>query len=49
MVRTSNALGADLIPGWRAKIPYASWSKKQNIKQKQYFDKFSKDIKNGPH
>ena len=27
----SNARGAGLIPGWGTKIPYALWSKKQNI------------------
>ena len=28
----SNAGGAGLIPGWRAKIPHASWSKKPEHK-----------------
>ena len=45
----SNAGGAGLIPGWGAKIPRASWPKNQNIKQKQYCNKFNKDFKNGPH
>jgi len=45
----SNAGGAGLIPGQEAKIPYALWPKKQNIKQKQYCKKFNKDFKNGPH
>ena len=36
------------MPGWGAKIPHASWPKNQNIKQKQYFNKFNKDFKNGP-
>ena len=51
MVKTSpsNAGGAGLIPGWGAKIPHASWPKNQNIKQKQYCNKFNKDLKNGPH
>ena len=31
---TSNARGEGLIPGWGAKLPHASWPKKQNIKQK---------------
>ena len=31
-----------------AKILHASWSKNQN-KQKQYCNKFNKDLKNGPH
>ena len=45
----SNAGGAGLIPGQEAKIPYASQPKNQNIKQKQYCNKFNKDFKNGPH
>ena len=32
MVRPSNAVGADLVPGWRAKIPSASWPKKKKSK-----------------
>ena len=38
----SNAGGAGSIPGQGAKIPHASWPKNQNIKQKQYFNKFNK-------
>ena len=51
MVKTSpfSAAGAGLIPNQGAKIPHASQSKNQNIKQKQYCNKFSKDFKNGPH
>ena len=51
MVRTSpsNAGGVGSIPGRGAKIPYASRPKNQNIKQKQYCDKFNKDFKNGLH
>ena len=41
--------GAGLIPGWGAKFPHALQPKNQNIKQKQYCNKFSKDFKNGPH
>ena len=44
----SNAEGADLIPGWGAKISHASWPNKL-IKQKQYCNKFNKDFKNGLH
>ena len=40
--------GAGSIPGWGAKIPQASGPKNQNIKQKQYGNKFNKDFKNGP-
>ena len=51
MVKTtpSNAGGVGLIPGEEAKIPHALWPKNQNIKQKQYCNKFNKDFKNGPH
>ena len=49
----SNAGGVGLIPGQWAKIPHVSQPKKkkpkQNIKQKQYCNKFNKDFKNGPH
>ena len=37
------------IPGRGADIPHASWPKNQSIKQKQYYNKFSKDFKSGPH
>ena len=30
-----------------AKLPHASWSKSQNIKWKQYGNKFNKDVENG--
>ena len=33
-----------LIPGWGAKIPYASRPENQNIKQGQYCNKFNKDF-----
>ena len=36
----SNAGGMGLIPGWEAKILHASQPKHQNIKQKQYCNKF---------
>ena len=41
----SNAGGVGLIPGQGAKIPHASTPKSQNIKQKQYCNKFNKDFK----
>ena len=44
-----NAGGMGSIPGQGAKISHASWPKKQNIKQKQYCNKFNKDFKNDPH
>ena len=41
----SNAGGAGSIPGQGAKIPHALGSKNQNIKQKQYCNKFNKDLR----
>ena len=51
MVKTlpSSAKGMGLIPGQGAKISHASGPKYQDIKQKQYCNKFNKDLKNGPH
>ena len=45
----SNARGTGLIPGQRAKIPHASQPENQNIKQKEYCNKFNEDFKNGRH
>ena len=45
----SNAGGTGLIPGQEAKTPHASGPKKQNIKQKQYCNKFNKDFKKMVH
>ena len=45
----SNAGVAGSVPGQGAKIPHALWTKKQNVKQKRYCNKFNKDFKNGPH
>ena len=43
MVKTSpsSAWGADLIPCQGSKIPHTSWAENQNIKQKQYCNKFN--------
>ena len=41
----SNTGHAGSIPGWGAKISHASESKNQNIKQKQYCNKFNEDFK----
>ena len=51
MVRTlpSNAGGVGWIPGWGAEVPNALRPKNQNIKQKQYYNQFNKNFKNGPH
>ena len=40
----SNAGGVGSIPGWGAKIPHVSGPKNQNIKQKQYCNKFNKRL-----
>ena len=43
----SNARGASSIPGQVAKIPHTLWPKNQNIKQKQYYNKFNTDLNLG--
>ena len=45
----SNAGGASSIPGQEAKIPHDWQPKNQNIKQKQYCNKFNKDFNNCSH
>ena len=45
----SNAGGVGSIPVQGAKIPHASRPKNQNIKHKQYCNKFNEDLKIGPH
>ena len=46
VVETShNAGGVGSIPGRGAKIPHGLRPKNQNIKQKQYCNKFNKDFK----
>ena len=51
VVKTSsfNAGGVGSIPGQGAKTLHALRPKNQNIKQKQYCNKFNKDFKSGPH
>lgn len=51
MVKTapSSSEGVGSIPGEAAKISHASWSENQNTKKKQHYNKFNKDLKNGPH
>ena len=39
-----NAGGTNLIPGWGANIPHTSLSNTQNLKQKQYCNKFSNNL-----
>jgi len=41
---SSNAVDVGLILGQGANIPHAPGPKNQNIKQKQYCNKFSKDF-----
>ena len=43
-ISPSNAMGVGSIPGQGAKIPHVSRPKTQNIKQKQYCNKFNKDF-----
>ena len=47
MVKTlpSTAGGVGLILGQAARIPHASWSKKQNMEVKHYCNRFNKDLK----
>ena len=45
---SSNWGGVDLIPGWGAGMLHALGPKKQNMKQKQSWNRFNKDFKNGP-
>ena len=51
MVKTSpsNAGGVGSISCQGSKIPHALWPTNQNIKQKQYCNKFNKEFLNGPH
>ena len=44
-----DAGGAGSIRAWGPKIPCTSRPKKQNVKQKQYCNKFNKDFLNGPY
>ena len=50
VVRTSpsGAGGVDSTPARGPEVLHASWPKNQNVKQKQWCNKFSKDSKNGP-
>ena len=45
----ASAGDTDSIPDWGTKISHASQPKNQNMKQKQYCNKFSKKFKNSPH
>ena len=48
-VGKTSPFNAGPIPGQGTKIPHTLPPKNQNIKQKQYCNKFNKDFKNGPH
>ena len=41
--------GWGAVPGWGTKISHSSPSKEQNVKQKLHCNRFSKDLKIGPH
>ena len=41
----SDAGGTSLIPDQGDRIPHASWSRSQGLEQKQYCNKFNKDLK----
>lgn len=45
----SNAACMGQSPGQGAKTPHGSQPQTQNVKQKQYFNKFNEDFKNGSH
>ena len=45
-ISISNAGSAGSILSKGTRVPHASWPKTQNIKQKQYCNKFNKDFKN---
>ena len=51
VVKTSpfNAGSVGSIPGREVKILHASGLKNQDIRQKQYCNKFNEDFLNGPH
>ena len=51
VVKTSPSMAgsSSSIPGQGAKIPHASQLKNQNLKLKQYYNKFNKDFKIGLH
>ena len=44
-----NARDTVSIPGWEAKIPQVLQTKNQNIKKKQYWNEFNKDLKKIVH
>ena len=41
----SNAGGVGSIPCWGTKMPCDLWPQNQNIRQKQYCNRFNKDFK----
>lgn len=45
----SSTGGVSSVPGQGARIPPALQPKTQNVKQKQYRNKFNTDFENGPH
>ena len=49
MVKTWPSSAASAVQSlvWELKIAYALWPKKQNKKEKQYYNKFNEDFTNG--
>ena len=45
----SSTQGVGSIPGQRTNVSHTLQLKNENLKQKHYCKKFSKDFKNGPH
>ena len=45
----SSAGSVGSIPGRGAKTSHVLWPKNQNLKEKEYCNKFNKEFKNGPH
>ena len=43
-----NAEDVGSSPVWGARVPHASWSKSQNVKQKQNCNKLNRDFKTWP-
>ena len=46
---SSDAEDEGSVPVEELRVPHASWSVKQNTKQKQQHNKFNRDFKNGPY
>ena len=49
VIKTSPSKSGGSGPNWGSKIPHATWPKNQSMKQKLYYNKFNKDLKNVPY